>query len=97
MRAQIFSSQADAERALAGLDAAAGLPRVLAASEWTIATPGRAAERIRARGVRLEHVSSIEPEYGGTRWALLTDGPGAVEIDINAWRGMGRRAPAATR
>ena len=92
---RIFTSLEGAEAARAELDAAAGLPRVHAEGEYTLAEPGLAADRLRARGIRTDHAVDIVPNDEGTEYAVpsTTPGtidPGTVELDVDAWRGTGR-------
>jgi len=93
MKARILSTLAEAESLRAALDAAAGLPKTHGAREYSVAQPGRAYARIRARGVRTEHVVDVVPNETGTRFAVLGDGLGSEEVDLVLWRGQGRGTP----
>lgn len=86
----MFPSLAEAEAALATLDAAAGFPRSHGDGEYSVAQPGNAFARIRARGVRTVHVVDVVPNEAGTQFGVLVDRPGSQEIDLDTWRGSGR-------
>ena len=90
MRGVVFETRAEAEAAQRALDVAAGVPRAHAEGsgpgDWSIATPGAAAARIRARGVRTEHVAEVISRPDGTAHALMvaSDGRGE-EIAADGW------------
>jgi hypothetical protein len=90
MKARIFSSLEEAEAARALVDADYGLPRVHREGEYSSAEAGRAAERIRARGVMTEHAVELVPSYDGVQFALPADDPEALDLDLGRWRGAGR-------
>ena len=90
MRGVVFETREQAEAAQRELDVAAGLPRVHAEGsgpgDWSIATPGAAAARIRARGVRTEHVHDVVSSPDGTAHAfLVADDARAEELTDPAW------------
>jgi len=95
MRGVVFGTRREAETAQRELDAAAGLPREHAegsgSGDWSIATPGAAAARIRARGVRTDHVAEVISRPDGTAHALMAGSDGrASEISSEAWVAAGR-------
>ena len=93
MRARLFSSLAEAEAARDALDTAARLPKMHGVHEYSVAHPGRAYARIRARGVRTDHLIDVVPNEAGTRFAVASGAPDAVEIDLVSWQGLDRRTP----
>lgn len=89
MRGQVFATRGEAEAAQRAEDEAAGLPREHAeeagAVGFAIQYPGAAAERIRARGVRTEHVHELIARRDGGAFALLAEGAGASDLEEDAW------------
>jgi hypothetical protein len=73
MRALIFATRGEAEAARARQDAEVDLPRVHDEREYLIARPGRAAERLRAGGIRTEHRAELLEEHDGVRFAVVAD------------------------
>jgi len=92
VKAWVFDTGSAAEAQQGRIDAAAGLPRIHGEGEYAIAAPGNAAARIRMRGVRTGHSIDVVAHADGARWAVPGDGPGSVDVDLDAWRGIGRDA-----
>jgi len=84
MRGVVFGTRREAEAAQRELDVAAGLPREHAEGsgpgDWSIATPGAAAARIRVRGVRTEHVADVISRPDGSAHALLAAGDARAAV-----------------
>lgn len=93
MKLRLYASLAEAERAQQALDAAAGVPRAHAEGDgpddYRICTPGNAAARIRARGVRTEHLVELLTNEAGTAFGLRAeeDDPDASELEPATWHG----------
>jgi hypothetical protein len=80
----IFSRREDAEAAQLAGDRAQGLPREHQEGvDYQIARPGRAAARLRERGIRTEHWLPIVAHPAGDRFAVGKDD--AHELD-ETWR-----------
>ena len=92
MKLRVYTTRAEAEAAQRALDAAAGVPRTHAEGagrdDYRIATPGNAASRIRARGVRTEHVVELIANKDGSAFALRDERDrAAVETAPETWFG----------
>lgn len=90
MRGIVLSTTGEAESAQRTLDVAACLARLHAERagphDHSIATPGAAAARLGAHGVRTVHLAVVISRPDGTAHALLrADDPRAVEASDKAW------------
>lgn len=87
MRARVYASRAQAEAAQAALDREHGLPAVhtegTGPADYALSTPGRAAARLRDRGVRTEHYVPIVLHPDGDRFAIAAHDGGAEELDAS--------------
>ena len=96
MKLLLFGTLEEAEGAQRAMDVAADLPREHAEGpgpdDYSIAQPGNAAARIRARGVRSLHVAELLTNAAGTAFALRADAhPAAREMDLKTWYGPPQR------
>lgn len=89
MRATIYDSRHGAEAMQRDLDAMFGYPREHAEGvgedDFVLARPGRAAERIRSRGVRTQHYAPILEHPDASRFAVPNESPHATSLD-DTWR-----------
>lgn len=97
MRGIVFTTRGEAEAAQREMDEAAGLPKVHAEGagegDWSIAVPGGAAARIRARGVRTEHAVGVVSKPDGTAHVLLAvDDASARDVALDEGWGVARRS-----
>lgn len=88
MRGVTYGTLAEAEAAQRAEDAAAGLPRMhvegTGPTDFSIPRPGNAAERIRSRGVRTEHLHALLTRIDGAAYALESEA-GPDELDADRW------------
>lgn len=83
MRAIIYSSREEAERAQRALDEAYGLPRVHGPTEYEHSAPGRAAGRLLERGVRTDHARPLIAHPDGLRFATPAEAGEAMAVDLD--------------
>lgn len=93
MKVRIFRSMQDALVEQGRLDRRDGFPRVHSPGEFSVMEPGVAFNHAVQVGARTEHASAVIPNGAGDEFAIPSDSPDGVDIDVELWRGPGRVLP----
>lgn len=87
MRARVYSTLMAAQAARHVLDRASGYPVEHPPGSYRIASPGRAAARLREAGVRTEHAVDVIAHPRGNRFAIQTSEDDAEGEQLDeSWR-----------